>query len=77
MGSPVSDHWQRSVPLKESSDSCPLKDVVICCTSVPDEKRVSLPIYRRDASTPTDGLLNYRPCSPHMLKRWVLYIDMI
>lgn len=36
-------HWQRSVPLNGAVDNLPLTDTVICCTSIPDEKRVCPP----------------------------------
>lgn len=44
MNSP-GQHYQKSVPLNGADDSAakPLKDVVICFTSVPYEKRVREP----------------------------------
>ena len=54
-------NWQRSVPLNGAADNLPLKDAVICCTSVPDEKRVGFPQASRKALEPmliymtTDG----------------------
>ena len=52
MGSPNSNHWQRSVQLNGDPDNQPLKDVVICCTAVPEDQRVSQP----DASLSIDLL---------------------
>jgi hypothetical protein len=41
MGSPEINHQQRSVQLNGDPGNQPLKDVVICCTAVPEERRVS------------------------------------
>jgi hypothetical protein len=41
MGSPEINHQQSSVQLNGDPGNQPLKDVVICCTAVPEERRVS------------------------------------
>ena len=68
----------RSVPLNPAAESHPLKDAVICCTSVPDEKRVRpnnpafAPLYINALLT---IISNCRPNWHNGLSKWELYID--
>ncbi|KAG0648993.1 S-M checkpoint control rad4 [Hyphodiscus hymeniophilus] len=39
------NRWEHSVPLNPAAESRPLKHAVICCTSVPDEKRTEIGKY--------------------------------
>jgi hypothetical protein len=77
---------RRSVLVKDLTDvSEPLRGVVICCTSVPDEKRVSSPIYskitRHYCSRAQELLLTsvicHRPNWLLLQSRWGRYTSMI
>lgn len=70
----------KRVPLNESADlQLPLLGCVICCTSVPDEKRVSLSIshagFHPKATTSFLTLLSYnRQKLRNGQIKWVQYI---